>query len=120
MPKVWSGEGWIDLTSEWQPKPLRIIKFSAEWCGPCKAIQPYFGQLAAANWDSCDYVTVDIERDEDFLSEFTDVQSLPTFVFLRDGAESVDRVMGSTRQNLEEAHNMLHAGEQYSSVLPTA
>ena len=39
------------------------VDFFAEWCGPCKAIAPYFTQLAA-EYKEITFLKVDIEKCE--------------------------------------------------------
>jgi thioredoxin 1 len=81
---------------------LECIKFTARWCGPCVAIQPTFVALAARHpVIQCYVVDVDDVQDEGLIQEAV-VESLPTFVFLRDGRE-VRRVVGASEGSLRAA-----------------
>jgi len=42
---------------------IYLVDFFAEWCGPCKAIAPYFTQLAA-EYKEITFLKVDIEKCE--------------------------------------------------------
>jgi thioredoxin 1 len=72
------------LPSECACGPV-IIKFTAEWCKPCKQIQPLFEEIASRyEKDGLMFVTSDVDIEIEFGK---DVRSLPTFVFLLDGVE---------------------------------
>lgn len=61
---------------------LVALKFSAEWCGPCKAIQPAFekalGELGIQG------VEVDVDQAPELAKRFN-VKAMPTFMFVRNG-----------------------------------
>lgn len=50
-----------------------LIKYSAEWCRPCKAIQPFIEKMNSCY--QCLFLQVDIMKTEDL----SDVNSIPTF-----------------------------------------
>ena len=70
-----------------------LVDFWAQWCGPCKWVEPALQQLAQERAGRLKVVRVDIDAAPDPASRFT-VQSIPTLVLLRNGNE-VDRVMGA-------------------------
>lgn len=53
------------------------VKFSAEWCGPCKTIAPYMEELADEN-PNIVFVNVDVDT-LDGLAH--DIRGVPTFKF---------------------------------------
>ena len=60
---------------------LLIVKFTAEWCNPCKAIQPAYIKLATKYYKEVIFVTLDIDGDGcDKISNRYKVAMLPTFV----------------------------------------
>ncbi len=79
-----------------------IVFFYADWCGPCRAIEPVMAELAR------DYVgkvvfyqmTVD-EPDKGKVTEKYGIQAVPTILFLRNGQE-VERIIGAVSRSLLE------------------
>lgn len=61
---------------------VRVVWFSAEWCGPCKGQAPTAkAALAGYNWNKVD---VDVRPD---LANHYKVRTIPTYVVLVDGTE---------------------------------
>lgn len=72
---------------------LLFVKFTAEWCKPCKVIQPTYISLAA-QYPKYKFVTVDVDGDDcDVLSSKLRVAMMPTFVCFQNGGE-VGRMSG--------------------------
>jgi thioredoxin 1 len=74
-------------------KGVCVVKFGAEWCGPCKLMEKTFSKLDA-EFDAITFLTVDIDGFSDVAKQFQ-VKSIPTFVILKDGAE-IQRIIGTT------------------------
>ena len=100
-------ERWNQVFSSHQKQSTLVIKFTAEWCKPCKAIQPCYVSLAsqyavAANSDSGyqkrSFFTLDIDGDDcDALSSKLRVVMMPTFVCFRNGVE-IGRMSGGDNE----------------------
>jgi thiol-disulfide isomerase/thioredoxin len=72
-----------------------LVKFTAAWCGPCRATQPAFLALAAGSPVACFEADID-EVEGGRLAEALGVSALPTFLLLRDGREVAGgRVVGA-------------------------
>jgi thioredoxin 1 len=80
-----------------QIHPTIIIKFSAKWCGPCKAIQPFFEQLASTN-PGIFFATCDCDLCPE-ISDLCSIESLPTFIKFKQG-KKVQSVSGSSKTEL--------------------
>jgi len=76
---------------------LVVIDFFATWCGPCKAIAPFFKTLANKNPDVA-FVKVDVDI-LDSVSAKYQVNCMPTFVFVKDGKVQ-NRLEGASRDSL--------------------
>jgi len=71
-----------------------IVKFTADWCKPCKAIQPAYIFLAEKFAKKCKFTTLDIDGDDcDVVSTKMKVAMMPTFVCFKEGVE-VGRMSG--------------------------
>lgn len=75
---------------------FRVIKFGAEWCGPCKSMIPIFNKIEEdyKNNQNIEFVHYDIEEDVDETSQFK-IMSVPTFVVVNEKNEVLGKVTGS-------------------------
>lgn len=60
-------------------KPV-LLKFYADWCSDCKAVQPVLDQLSDDYEGQVDFIKVDIEKHQDISKEYN-VKGIPA-VFL--------------------------------------
>jgi thioredoxin len=63
-----------------------LVDFGAEWCPPCKAMEPVLKQLQANNPGKFTLVKVDGGNDEAILKEYK-VTQLPVFIIFKDGKQ---------------------------------
>lgn len=61
-----------------------LVDFSAEWCGPCRAIAPAIEQLAKDFGDRVTVAKVDIDASPALAARFG-VRSVPTVMLIADG-----------------------------------
>lgn len=72
-------------------KPV-IIDFYATWCGPCRTIAPLYKKLAERYKDAAIFAKVNIDNLGGVATNYR-IQGVPTFVFIKSGAEK-DRIVG--------------------------
>lgn len=60
------------------------VMFTASWCGPCQTIKPSFKDKCPTQYPKIKFIFVDVDENEDTAME-CDVDSMPTFMFYRDG-----------------------------------
>jgi|SRR3989338_3663331 len=58
-----------------------VVKFTANWCVPCKKIAPVLHQLAEKYQSQFAVFSADVDQAESLVSHFN-VRSMPTFIFL--------------------------------------
>lgn len=70
-----------------------LVDFWAEWCGPCKVMEPVLEELASAEADRLVVAKVDVDSHPDLAARFR-VMAIPTMI-LFDSGEEVDRIRGA-------------------------
>ena len=65
---------------------MKVIKFYADWCGPCKSYAPIFEKVV--NELGVEYENIDVDNDTTGLAAKYKVRSIPLTVFVNeDGSE---------------------------------
>jgi thioredoxin 1 len=75
------------------PRPV-VVDFSAEWCGPCKAIQPLMEALASEYAGRVTFAKVDVDSSPTLAARYG-VRAVPTVMVVANG--EVDRVFVGAR-----------------------
>ena len=70
---------------------IKIIRFTASWCQPCKILAPIFGELQN-EVSGVSFETVDVDYNKDKASQYS-VSSVPTVIIEKDG-QIVNRFSG--------------------------
>ena len=75
-----------------------LVLFSAEFCGPCKALKPNLEKIEEELHESYKFVKIDISEDEENSKKFG-IRNIPTVVLIEDKKEKA-RFIGtrSTKQ----------------------
>jgi thioredoxin 1 len=68
-----------------------VIKFYANWCGPCKVYAKVFDKVSEQLRDQVRFVNINIEEDDTGLTEKYNIQSIPTTVIIKDGQEKLHK-----------------------------
>ena len=77
-----------DFEKEVLQSPIPVIAdFWAPWCGPCRAYSPVFEEIAKQFTGKVKFVKVNVD-DESELAEKYNVQSIPTTLLFKNGAEA--------------------------------
>ncbi|NIA06662.1 MAG: thioredoxin [Actinobacteria bacterium] len=71
-----------------------LVDFSAEWCGPCKALAPVIEQLSDEYAGRVKFAKVDIDSNRASASQY-DIQSVPTMIIFQNG-QPVKKLVGLT------------------------
>ncbi len=72
---------------------LAMVDFWAEWCGPCRIIAPFVGELADEYAGRVRVGKLDVDTNMSTSMRFG-VRSIPSILFFRDG-QHVDTIVGA-------------------------
>jgi thioredoxin 1 len=61
-----------------------VVDFWAEWCGPCRMIEPVLKDLARQYKDKLVVAKVNVDQEPDLAASFN-VQSIPMLLFVKNG-----------------------------------
>jgi len=70
---------------------IKVIKFSATWCGPCKVLAPIFDQVKSET-SGVSFVDIDVDTNKNIATQYL-VSSVPTVIIEKNG-EIVTRFSG--------------------------
>ncbi len=93
-----------ELNNAINASKLVLVDFGAEWCPPCKKMEPVLKSLQANNSNKFTLVKVDGGRDEELLKKYN-VTALPVFILFKDGKQ-VWRKEGIAEE--KEISDLLH------------
>ncbi|MDR0679927.1 MAG: thioredoxin [Puniceicoccales bacterium] len=89
----------LNFANEIKSNRLVVVDFWAPWCGPCRALGPIVEQVASEVGPDVAIGKLDIGECPE-LAEKLGIQSIPTVIFFKDGAE-VKRIVGlSTKADI--------------------
>jgi thioredoxin 1 len=79
-----------------------IVDFGAEWCAPCKQLEPLLGQILSQDWaGKARLVRLDVDQSVDVTMRYQ-VMQLPTVILFKNG-QPVERFTGlQNRQRIVE------------------
>lgn len=76
-----------------------VVDFTATWCGPCRAIGPFFEKLSMqSEYRDLAFLKVDVDQVAEVATE-AEISAMPTFQVWRGGVR-VDELVGSSKEQL--------------------
>lgn len=76
-----------------------VVDFWAEWCGPCKAMDPILDQLAGELSGKVKIVKLDAEQNVGIVTRYN-VRSMPTLIVFQ-GGQPVDARVGAGQSRVQ-------------------
>ena len=71
---------------------VTVVDFSAEWCGPCKKLEPVLHALSEQLKGKVNFANVDVDESGN-LAQQMQISNIPLIVFYKNGKE-VDKLVG--------------------------
>ncbi|MFI9211668.1 thioredoxin family protein [Streptomyces sp. NPDC053253] len=84
-----------------------LVKFTAEWCGPCRQLKPVLGAIATEEAARLRIVEIDVDRNPETTLKYG-ILGTPTLMVFRSG-EPVKSLIGARpkRRLLQELEDVL-------------
>lgn len=79
------------------PNELVVVKFSADWCGPCKVLGKTIKEVEG-DYPNVKFVEVNIEEADEDLVNNAGIRNIPVLQYLRNG-EVAEKTVGSINKN---------------------
>ena len=88
MAKNITPKDLADVTKE----GLTLVDFWAEWCGPCKMMNPVLEELEKDYQGKVKFAKVDVDKFQDLAMEYK-IMSIPAMILFKDGVAK-EKVVG--------------------------
>lgn len=98
----------IDTNSQFnlllQENQRCVIKFGAQWCGPCQRFAPQFEELSEEHQDIA-FIVVDVDECPEIANKYN-ITRLPSLVFVKNGKVQ-EKHQGINMANIETSIDYL-------------
>lgn len=89
MPTQPPKDPWFQAVVAQSSRPV-LVKFGAEWCPPCQAMEPVLDDLASQMSSDVKVIRVDVDQMPALASHYS-VSSIPRLILFRNGKVIADR-----------------------------
>jgi|TARA_B100000787_G_C16089931_1_gene248461 thioredoxin 1 len=100
----------FQMQSELTPRQMVIIKFTADWCGPCQGIKGLVKELVKELPDSIKFYEIDIDESLELYAKFKSkkmVNGIPAILGFKGGEKEHwyipdDSVLGGNKEEIKK------------------
>ena len=81
---------------------IQVIRFHAEWCGPCRAYAPTWNKVVNENVEAeVEFLEVNVDKDLSGKAAEYKIMSLPTTVVVKEGKIVAKKTGGLSENELK-------------------
>lgn len=80
---------------------MKILHFTAEWCGPCQMMKPMINKVLT-EYPDIEYVPIDIDENNQIAVDYQ-IMSLPTFIVFQNEEQTARFSGGMTKSKFIES-----------------
>ena len=89
MPTQPPNDPWFQSVVVQSSRPV-LVKFGAEWCPPCQAMEPVLDDLASQMSSQVKVIRIDVDQMPQLASHYG-VSSIPRLILFKNGKVIADR-----------------------------